>query len=154
MGAHEIQHEGYLITDDRSRLDPEMVHLYLSQESYWANGVSREIVDRSLANSLCISVYAADGHQVGLARVITDFATFAWLCDVFILEGYRGNGLGKALIRAVVTHPQLQTIRRMGLGTLDAHGLYARFGFKPISQPERQMEKRYPQNSSSGTATH
>ncbi|HTO02328.1 MAG TPA: GNAT family N-acetyltransferase [Opitutus sp.] len=147
--AHELRHAGYLITDDRSRLDAEVIHRYLSQESYWAKGVSREIVNRSLENALCIGVYAPSGQQVGLARVITDFATYAYLCDVFILNEHRGKGVGKALIQAVVSHPRLQTIRRMTLGTLDAHGLYAPFGFKAIGQPERHMEKRYPANNPS-----
>ena len=150
--AHEIHHEGYLITDDHTRLDREMIHRYLSQESYWAKGVPREIVDRSLENSLCTGVYSPSGQQVGLARVITDFATYAFLCDVFISNEHRGKGLGKALIQAVVSHPRLQSIRRMALGTLDAHGLYAAFGFKPIGQPERHMEKRYPANYPPGSA--
>lgn len=127
-----------------------MIHRYLAVESYWAKGVAREIVDRSLDHSLCLGVYSPDGDQVGLARVITDQATFAWLCDVFILHAHRGHGLGKALLRAVLSHPQLSTIRRMGLGTSDAHGLYAQFGFTPIANPERQMEKRFLANYPSG----
>lgn len=150
--AHELRHDGYLVTDDRSGLDREMIYRYLSEESYWAKGVSREIVNRSMENSLCLGVYAPAGQQVGLARVITDFATYAYLCDVFVLNEHRGKGLGKALIQAVVSHPRLQSIRRMTLGTLDAHGLYAPFGFKPIGQPERHMEKRYPANSPPGGA--
>ena len=146
LTAHELRHEGYVITDDRSRLDRDVVHRYLSQESYWAKGVSRDTVDRSLDNSLCLGVYAPSGQQVGLSRVITDFATYAYLCDVFILTEHRGKGLGKVLIQTVVSHPRLQSIRRMSLGTLDAHGLYAPFGFKAIGQPERHMEKRYPAN--------
>ena len=142
MTVNEYHHRGYVISDDRSRLDPEMIHRYLSRESYWAKGISRELVDRSLENSLCIGVYAPDGHQVGLARVITDAATFAWLCDVFILSDHRGQGLGKALIQAVIAHPQLQTVRRLALGTHDAHGLYAQFGFTPLADPQRHMEKR------------
>jgi GNAT superfamily N-acetyltransferase len=123
-----------------------MIHRYLSHESYWAKGVAREVVDRSLDYSLCLSVHSPDGNQVGLARVITDQATFAWLCDVFILELHRGHGLGKALLQAVISHPQLQSIRRMGLATHDAHGLYAQFGFTPLTHPERQMEKRFLAN--------
>jgi GNAT superfamily N-acetyltransferase len=146
MPAHEIYHDGFLITDDRSRLDPELIYRYLNEESYWAKGIARETVLRSIENSLCIGVYAPSAKQIGLARVITDSATYAWLCDVFIIEAHRGHGLGKALIQAVLAHPRLQTIRRMGLGTLDAHGLYAQFGFTAIAQPERHMEKRYPTN--------
>jgi GNAT superfamily N-acetyltransferase len=140
--AKEHHHRGYVITDDRSRLDPEMIYLYLSRESYWAKGITREVVERSLQNSLCIGVYSPDGRQIGLARVITDSATFAWLCDVFILSPHRGQGLGKALLQAVISHPKLQTVRRLALGTLDAHGLYAQFGFTPLADPQRQMEKR------------
>jgi GNAT superfamily N-acetyltransferase len=135
-----------LITDDRSRLDPELIYYYLSKESYWAKDIPRETVLRSIENSLCIGVYTPTNGQIGLARVITDSATFAWLCDVFILEAYRGRGLGKALIQTVLTHPQLQTIRRMGLGTFDAHGLYAQFGFTALTEPALHMEKRFLAN--------
>jgi len=146
MTQLEIRFQDYLITDDRTRLDPELIHGYLSRESYWAKGVARELVDRSLQHSLCIGVYMSSGAQIGLARVITDHATFAYLCDVFILSAHRGKGLGKALMRAVLDHPQLQTIRRITLATRDAHELYAGFGFKIIAEPEKQMEKRFPSN--------
>ena len=139
---HEVQHGRYLITDDASRLDAATIHRYLSEESYWAKGVSLEIVQRSLQNSLCLGVYAENGSQVGLARVITDFATYAWLCDVFVLSDHRGGGLGKALVAAVISHPKLQTLRRMALGTLDAHNLYAQFGFTALADPQRHMERR------------
>ena len=139
---YEVRHGSYLITDDSSRLDATMVHRYLSEESYWARGISLEIVQRSLQNSLCLGVYSENGHQVGLARVVTDYATYAWLCDVFVLSDHRGGGLGKALVTAVIGHPRLQTLRRMALGTLDAHGLYAQFGFTPLTDPKRHMEWR------------
>ena len=139
---YDVRHENYLITDDRSRLDASVIHRYLSEESYWAKGTSLEIVQTSLENSLCLGVYSPDGKQVGLARVITDYATYAWLCDVFILSNHRGAGLGKALIAAVTNYPRLQTLRRMALGTLDAHGLYAQFGFTALADPQRHMERR------------
>jgi GNAT superfamily N-acetyltransferase len=142
MTFFEVHHKGYLITDDPARLDAGMIHGYLSTESYWARGVSRELVDRSLKHSLCLGVYAPGGEQVGLARIITDQATFAWLCDVFVLDAHRGHGLGKALVHAVISHPHLQSVRRIALGTADAHGLYSQFGFTPLAEPERQMEKR------------
>ena len=150
MSDHELRHAGYLITDDRTRLDRDMVHSYLSQESYWAKGIAREIVDRSIDNSLCLGAYAPTGAQVGLVRIITDCATFAYLCDVFVLQGHRGKGLGKALIQAVLNHPQLRTVRRITLATHDAHGLYAGFGFTPYSNPERHLEKRFPANYPAG----
>jgi GNAT superfamily N-acetyltransferase len=136
--------DGYLISDDPARLDAGAIHAYLAR-SYWAAGIPREIVERSVRNSLCVGLYTAGGEQVGLVRVVTDCATYAWLCDVFVLEAHRGRGLSKAMMRAVMTHPKLQTVRRFTLGTRDAHGLYAQFGFKPVAKPESQMEKRQPQ---------
>ena len=142
----ERRHLDYLISDDPRRIDVAVVHRYLSEESYWAKGVSRETVERSVQNSLCLGVYAPDGSQVGLARVVTDYATYAWLCDVFVLAAHRKHGLGKALIAAVVAHPQLQGLRRFALATQDAHGLYAQFGFTPLPAPERHMERRPARN--------
>ena len=141
MKPYEIQEETLLISDDPARLNRELIHRFLSERSYWAKGVPPEIVDRSLDHSLCIGIYQA-GQQVGLARVVTDFATFAWLADVFVVEDKRRQGLGKKLVAAVLGHPRLQGLRRFMLGTKDAAGLYARFGFKPLAQPERFMEIR------------
>lgn len=138
---HEAHHAGYLLSDDPALLDVTAIHAYLSH-SYWAAGIPRDIVTRSIANSLCIGVYAPDGAQVGLVRVITDYATFAYLCDVYILESHRGRGLSKAALRLLSTHPRQQNLRRQHLVTQDAHGLYAQFGFTPVTQPERHMEKR------------
>ncbi len=138
---HELTHEGYLISDDPSRLDIGAIQAYLTR-SYWAAGIQREAVERSLQHSLAIGVYTASGEQVGLARVVTDYATFAWLCDVYILEEHRGRGLSKAAMRAVVSHPRLQDLRRMRLGTRDAHGLYEQFGFQPLAEPQNQMERK------------
>jgi len=133
-GVGEIE-----ISTDAARLDLDAIHAYLST-SYWAAGRSRELVAKSVANSLCFGVY--DGaRQVGLARVVTDRATFAYLCDVYVLESHRGRGIGKQLMRAVVAHPDLQGLRRFQLVTRDAHTLYEPFGFTPLAQPERHMER-------------
>lgn len=137
----------FIISTDPSWLDVDAVHAYLTR-SYWATGIPREVVARSLANSMCFGLYsAAPGRareQVGLARVITDHATYAYLCDVYVLEEHQGKGLGKRLINEVMDHPELQGLRRFGLFTRDAHGLYAGFGFTPLSQPDRAMERRNP----------
>jgi N-acetylglutamate synthase-like GNAT family acetyltransferase len=138
---HELRHADYLISDDPARIDPVVVHAYLSR-SYWAEGIPLETVTRALANSLCLGIYAATGEQVGLVRVITDSATFAYLCDVYVLEPHRRRGLSKAALQLLATHPQLQNLRRQHLVTQDAHGLYAQFGFKPIEHPQLHMEKR------------
>jgi GNAT superfamily N-acetyltransferase len=139
---HEFHHEGYLLSDDPARLDREVIHRYLADESYWAAGIPRDIVDRSIENSLCVGIYAPDGKQVGFGRIVSDYATYAWLGDVFVLEPHRGHGLGKALLRAILSHPRLQGLRRFALATQDAHGLYAQFGFTPLADPTRHMEKR------------
>ncbi len=140
---HELQHAGYLVSDDPARLDVDAIHAYLTR-SYWAQGIPRDVVARSVANSLCLGIYTNRGEQVGLVRVITDYTTFAYLCDVYVLEAHRGKGLSKAAMQAYVAHPRLQRLRRQHLVTQDAHGLYAQFGFVPVAQPERHMEKRNP----------
>lgn len=142
--SHESRYEGYLISDDPARLDPDAIHAFLTT-SYWAAGIPRETVARSLANSLCLGIYTAEGVQVGLIRVISDFATFAYLCDVYVLEAHRGRGLSKAAMQVYATHPRLQDLRRQHLVTRDAHGLYARHGFVPVAQPQLHMEKRDPE---------
>jgi len=138
-----LHHDGYLLSDDPALLDVDAVHAFLSS-CYWAAGIPRDIVARSLQNSLSIGIYTPQRQQVGLARVVTDFATFAYLCDVYVLEPHRGRGLSKAALRFIAAHPRLQGLRRFQLVTADAHGLYAQFGFTPLSQPERYMEKRDP----------
>jgi GNAT superfamily N-acetyltransferase len=140
---HEAHHAGYLISDDPARIDVDAAHGYLSR-SYWAEGIPRDVVARALAHSLCIGIYAPTQEQVGLLRVVTDFATFAYLCDVYVLEPHRGQGLSKAAMQLLVTHPRLQGLRRMQLVTQDAHGLYAQFGFTMVKDPDRHMEKRAP----------
>jgi GNAT superfamily N-acetyltransferase len=138
----ELPHGDYLLSDDPSRLDLDVIHGYLARESYWAGDIPRDIVERAVRNSLCIGAYASAGFQVGLARLVTDYATYAWLCDVFVVESHRRHGLGKALIQAVVAHPRLQNLRRIALATRDAHGLYAQFGFTPLATPQTHMERR------------
>lgn len=140
---HELRHENYLVSDDPARIDVDAVHAFL-RRSYWAEDIPREIVARSLANSLCLGIYAVDGKQVGLVRVISDYTTFAYLCDVYVLEAHRGRGLSKAAMRAYASHPRLQNLRRQHLVTQDAHGLYKQFGFSPLGHADRHMEKRDP----------
>jgi GNAT superfamily N-acetyltransferase len=136
----EIARRGdYFISTDPKLLDLSVIHDFLSRDSYWAANIPRETQRRALNGSLCFGIYD-DGKQIGLARVVTDRATFAWLCDVFVLETYRGRGLSKWLMECVVAHPDLQGLRRFILGTRDAHSLYTRFGFKPLADPTRFLE--------------
>jgi len=132
----------YDISTDPARLQPAAIHAYLTR-SYWSPGVPRAVVDRAIANSLCFGIYAGES-QVGFARVVTDKATFAYLADVYVLEEHRGQGLSKRLVAAIQAHPDLQGLRRFLLATKDAHGLYAQFGFKPLTAPDRMMEIRDP----------
>src|SRR6516162_3442312 len=126
---HDVARQGeFLISTDPARLDAKLIHDFLSNCSYWAAGRPLDIVQRSLANSLCFGLYK-QRQQIGFARVVTDRATFAWICDVFILETYRGQGLGRWLMDAVVAHPALRSVKRLLLATRDAHGLYSRQGF-------------------------
>jgi len=150
MNTFEVRHEDILISDDRALLDRTLIHCFLSERTYWAPGVPREIVERAIDHSLCFGVYRA-GAQIGFARAVTDFATFAWLADVFILEEERGKGLSKKLVAAIQAHPRLQDLRRFMLGTRDAHGLYAQFGFEPMKYPERFMEIANPNPHQSST---
>jgi GNAT superfamily N-acetyltransferase len=140
----ERTHDGYTISDDTARLDVAAVHAFLTR-SYWAAGIPPETVERSLRGSLCLGLYDAAGAQVGLARVVTDRATFAYLCDVYVLEAHRGRGLSKRLMTAVAEHPDLQGLRRFMLATADAHGLYRQYGFESPKRPERLMEKLDPE---------
>ena len=146
----------YEISCDPARLDIDAIHEFLSG-SYWAAGIPRSVVERALANSLCFGVYR-DGQQVGLARVITDRATFAYLSDVYILPGHRGQGLAKRVLAEVIEHPELQGLRRMLLFTRDAHTLYAKFGFTPLAHPERVMDLLdpdvYATSQSEGPGSH
>jgi N-acetylglutamate synthase-like GNAT family acetyltransferase len=138
MTAMVVMETGrFLISTDRSKLDLDMIHKFLTR-SYWAGGIPRATVARSIENSLCFGVY--DGaDQIGFARVISDFATYAYIADVFVLEPYRERGLGKELMASIMAHPDLQGLRRWSLGTRDAHGLYSQFGFKPVDNPSPIM---------------
>jgi len=139
----EWQHNEFLISTDPARLQLDVIHKYLSEESYWARGREFEITKSAIENSLPFGIYQGDA-QAGFARVITDKATFAWLADVFILPEYRGKNLSKRLMEAILSHPELQGLRRWVLATKDAHGLYAQYGFTPLKFPERWMERPAP----------
>lgn len=127
------------LSDDKQLLDVELIHNYLANHSYWAQGISLERVVVSLENSLCIGAYLGK-EQVGFLRVITDYATYANIKDVFVVQKYRGNGIAGQLMRFTMSHPHLQGLRRMTLTTADAHGLYEKFGFTPLKNPEKYME--------------
>ncbi len=131
------------VTSDRARMDLAMIYAFLSQDSYWAKNIPRETVERAVAHSLCFGAFDGDA-QVGFARVITDYATFAYLADVFVLPSHRGRGIAKKIMEAIATHPELHGLRRWHLVTRDAHSLYAQFGFEPIDAPERHMMKVRP----------
>ena len=144
MTAGPDQPQGDLrITTDPAQLDLDWLYPALSERAYWALGRSRAVFERSLVHSLCFGAYV-DGRQVGFARVVTDEATFAWVCDVFVDESARGRGVGKRLMAAIVAEPRLQGLNRMLLATQDAHGLYAGFGFEPLGEPERWMMRPAP----------
>jgi GNAT superfamily N-acetyltransferase len=131
------------ISTDRQRLDVTMIHSFLANESYWVPGISRANVEKCINNSLCFGVYL-DGRQIGFARVVTDFVRYAHLLDIFVLPQFRGRGIGKLLMENILAHPELGTIMRYTLGTQDAHGLYAQYGFTAPANPERQMELLRP----------
>jgi GNAT superfamily N-acetyltransferase len=136
----EWRHEGYVISTDASRLDLRAVHDFL-KDSYWATGVPFEVVARSVEGSVVFGVYHG-GTQVGFARIVTDRATFAYLADVFVLDGHRGRGVGGWLLQAILSHPELQGLRRWMLATRDAHELYRRYGFDDLASPEIFMERK------------
>jgi GNAT superfamily N-acetyltransferase len=138
--VHEARHGSLVVSTDRARLDLDVIHGYLAR-SYWAAGVSRQTVERSIRHSLCFGAYD-DGRQVGFARVISDRATYAYVADVFVLEEARGRGVSKQLMACIMSHPELQDLRLWTLFTRDAHGLYRQSGFREGRYPERLMEKR------------
>lgn len=141
-GVTEHRRGEFLISTDRRRLDLDVIHSFLTN-CYWAKGIPRDVVARSIEHSLCFGVY--DGKaQVGFARVVSDFATVAYLGDVFVLESHRGRGLGKWMMECIMQHPALQDLRRWVLLTRDAHGLYSQFGFTPVRAPETYMELHQP----------
>jgi GNAT superfamily N-acetyltransferase len=128
----------YDISTERARLQLDVIHAYLTM-AYWCEGIPRAVVARSMEHSLCFGVYRGD-EQVGFARVVTDYATYGYIADVFILEAHRGRGLSKRLMAAIMEHPELQGLRRWALVTRDAHGLYRQFGFDALARPGRHME--------------
>ena len=139
----EVKHDGYVISTDPARLDLGAIHSFLT-ECYWAKGISKELVQRSIEHALCFGVYDGSGAQVGFARVMSDFATVAYLGDVYVLQPHRGRGLSKALMQCITQHPALQGLRRWILLTRDAHGLYEKFGFASLAKPDRYMELHDP----------
>lgn len=133
----------YELSTDPARVQVDVVHDYLST-CYWSAGVRREVVEKALANSIACGAYErSTGKQVGYARAVSDRATFAWLCDVFVLEPHRGNGLATGMVRMLMGHPELQTLRRWVLATRDAHDVYRPLGFVPVD-PDRWLEFRLP----------
>ena len=132
----------YTITTDKEKFDVDLIHSFLTN-SYWAEGISKEIIRRSIDGALCFGVFE-NNKQIGFARMITDKATFAYLADVFIIEEYRGRGLSKWLMQIVISHPDLQGLRRMMLATRDAHELYKKFGFIPLNNVDRWMHIHDP----------
>jgi N-acetylglutamate synthase-like GNAT family acetyltransferase len=147
--THEWREGDFLITTDPARVDLDVVHGYLAR-SYWAAGIGREVVERSVRHSLPFSLFLVGesgdgaGRQVGFARVVSDRATFAYLADVFVLEPWRGRGLSKWLVRVILAHPELQGLRRWLLATRDAHGLYLAAGFAPLADPAKYLEIHRP----------
>jgi GNAT superfamily N-acetyltransferase len=133
---------GYALSDDPARLDLAVVHGFLT-EAYWSEGRSREVVERTIQGSaLCMAAYDAEGRQVGFTRVVSDGVTFAWICDVFVLEEHRGRGIAKWMVTEAMQHPRLRRVGRWVLATRDAHEVYRAVGFEPLERPERWMEQR------------
>ena len=135
--------DGYWVSDDPSLIDVDLVHDWISGESYWAKGRRREVMVRSIEHSLVLGMYTSDGKQVGFARFVTDRATFAWLCDVFVAEGHRGGGAGSFLVKAAVDHPDVAEIRQLLMAN-PGRSLYRRHGFGDLRRPERWMERPTP----------
>ena len=135
--------EGFRISSENEDMDLEAIHKFLS-ESYWAKGIPKRTLKKAMENSLCFGVFDSVGAQIGFAKVVTDSATFAYLADVYILDKHRGQGLSKWLMAEVLSHNELQGLRRIILATLDAHGLYEQYGFKPLAKPEIFMEAWNP----------
>lgn len=138
MELYEVRDDMYYITTDKSKLDVNVVHQYLAEESYWAEGISKHIVEKVIENSLCFGLFY-NNTQIGFARLVTDKATFAYLADVFVIKEHRGKGLSKWLMQSIQAHPELQNLRRWMLTTKDAHGLYKQFGWTSV--PEDYMHR-------------
>lgn len=139
MNFTELEQKGYHISTDKNLLDFDMIYQYLDQESYWAKGIPAGRLRRAIDGSVCFGMYDIK-KQIAFARVISDGATFGYICDVFVLKEYRGMGLSKWLMYDITRHPDLQGLRRWSLATTDAHGLYEQFGFTPVSKPDIWME--------------
>ena len=139
----EYHHQSFMISTDPTHLDIEAIHAFLARESVWARGRTKAIVRRSIQHSLCFGVYEHE-RQIGFARVISDYTTYAYLDDVYILATYRGQGLGKWLIECILSHPDLQPITRFGLTTLDQQAFYQQFGWTALTYPTRHMERLPP----------
>jgi GNAT superfamily N-acetyltransferase len=140
---NEWRKDTYRISTDKTQLDVDLIYDFINQKSYWGVGRPRKVIHKSIQNSLCFGIYKED-EQVGFARIITDYATFAWIADVFVVEGHRGKGLSKWLMEIIMNHPDLQGFRRWALATKDAQGLYRQFGFTELLRPDRWMEYRDP----------
>ncbi len=153
MKVETWKREGFQISTDPALLDLERMHAFLSS-SYWAKCIPRELMERSLRGSVCFGLYAfgvdpsSSREQIGFARAVSDHATFAYIADVYVEEAWRGQGLSKWLMASLLSHPELQGLRRISLGTRDAQGLYAQFGFKNLEKPETWMEIRRQDSSS------
>jgi GNAT superfamily N-acetyltransferase len=134
----------FTVSDDKARLDVARIHDWLAG-SYWSPGIARATVEKAVAGSHCVGAYDAEGGQIGFARMITDHATFAWLADVFVDEGGRGQGVGRAMVGWFLDHPDYAGLRRIGLVTADAHGVYEKLGFHAVLRPDRYMERLSPE---------
>ena len=141
--VQEKRQDGFEVDDDVERLQLDVVHGFL-REAYWSPGIPRDVVERAIRNSLVVGLYAPEGGQVGMARAVTDRATFAWIADVFVLRRYRGRGLGRFVVEALLKHPDLTGLRRQMLATADAHDLYRRYGFGDLTDPELYLVRRVP----------
>ena len=151
----EWQRQQFIVTDQRAVLNDELIHRFLSTESYWAKGIAKATVVKSLDQSLCFGLFemhpSGTHSQIGLGRVITDRTTFAYLADVFVLQQYRGQGLGKWLVDCILSYPDLQGLRRWMLATGDAHEFYRRYGFteSPVGRLMEKVDAEFLKNSSS-----
>jgi GNAT superfamily N-acetyltransferase len=144
MSIIEYRREPFLISTDKQKLNLQVIFDFLAHQSYWAQGRTISTIAKSLENSLCFGVYETD-RQIGFARVITDYATFGWVCDLFIVKSHRQHGLGKWLVESLISHPDLKNVRRLVLATQDAHELYRRYGgFDVLTEPDRWMTRVLP----------
>ena len=134
--------EACYISTDSSKMDVDLIHTYLCQKSYWAQGRSKDLVKKSIANSLCFGAFTQSGEQVGFARIATDYVVFAWLMDVFVVDDFKGQGIGQQLLQAILTHADLKAVNGIGLRTNDAQNFYRKYGFDTIAEPNTWMFKK------------